>query len=60
MIVRQPLNATDTLDKFDVLVNVGAAASPARPEPSATAFPVPCCRQTLSTVHAEGGRIPDP
>ena len=60
VIVRQPLNATDTLDKFDVLVNVRGGGFTARPERSVTAFPVPCCRQTLSIVHPESSRISDP
>ena len=44
MIVRAPMTLTNTLEKYDVLVNVygGAAAPPARPAPSVTASPAPC------------------
>ena len=43
VIVRQPLVATDTADKFDVLVNVcgGGYTDMGSPEP--------CCRQTQIT-----------
>ena len=36
VIVRQPLVATETVDKFDVLVNVKAAVTQVRQEQSAT------------------------
>ena len=49
LIVRQPLVATETADKFDVLVNVrgGGCSGQAL---SVTASPEPCFMQTLSTV----------
>ena len=50
VIVRQPLNATDTLDKFDVLVNVRGGGFTGQAGAIRHAFPVPCCRQTLSIV----------
>ena len=37
MIVRQPLELTDNLSRFDISVNVTAAANPARPVRCATA-----------------------
>jgi hypothetical protein len=37
MIVRQPLELVQMTDRFDINVLVEAAASPARPAPSATA-----------------------
>ena len=37
MIVRQPLVLTDNLNRFDIIVNVTAAASPARPARCGTA-----------------------
>ena len=39
MIVRQPLVLTDHLNTFDIMVNVQAAANPARPARFATASP---------------------
>ena len=39
MIVRQPLELVQLTGRFDITVQVAAAASPARPAPSATASP---------------------
>ena len=47
LIVRQPLVATETTDKYDVQVNVRGGGFPARQALSAMAFPVRCSRQTL-------------
>ena len=48
LLVRQPLNLTDTLGRFDIICTV--AASPARPAPSATASPAPCCSTATRCV----------
>ena len=45
VIVRQPLTATDTADKFDVLVNVKGAATPARLVQSVTVSQEHCWKQ---------------
>ena len=46
LIVRQPLVATETTDKFDVMVNVrGRRFLRDRQALSVTAFPELCCRQ---------------
>ena len=50
VIVRQPLVATETADKFDVMVNVRGGGFPARPAQSVTASQEPCFMQTLSTA----------
>ena len=51
LIVRQPLAATETADKFDVLVNVrGGGVSPDRQALSVMVSPELCFRQTSSTV----------
>ena len=42
VIVRQPLVATETVDKFDVLVNVKGGGYTARLVRSVTVLPVPC------------------
>ena len=39
MIVRQPLELVQLVNKFDITVRCRAVASPARPAPSATASP---------------------
>ena len=44
LIVRQPLDTTDTLGKVDIVPPSPAAASPARPAPSATASAALCWR----------------
>ena len=49
VVVRQPLVATETVDKFDVLVNVRAGGSLARLVQSVTVSPEHCFRQTLSS-----------
>ena len=49
VVVRQPLVATDTLDKFDVIVNVKAAVIQDRQEQSATVLQEHSLRQTLIT-----------
>ena len=49
VIVRQPLVATETVDKFDVLVNVKAADTQDRPVPSVMVFPEHSLRQTKTT-----------
>ena len=49
LIVRQPLVATETSDKFDVLVNVRAAAFPDRRVQSVTESPELCFRRMPST-----------
>lgn len=46
MTVRQPLVLTETLGKYDVLVNVKGAALPVRQAPSVMAFPERCSKQT--------------
>ena len=43
MVVRQPLNATNTWARWTSLPPSRAAARPARPAPCATASAVPCC-----------------
>ena len=50
LVVRQPLVATETVDKFDVLVNVRGGVSLARLVQSVMVSPVHCFRQTLSIV----------
>ena len=49
VIVRQPLVATETEGKFDVIVNVKAAVTQDRQERSATEFPELFLRQMLIT-----------
>ena len=39
MIIKQPLSLTETVDKFDIVVTVTAAARAARPAQSVTASP---------------------
>ncbi len=50
MVVRQPLAATETADKFDVLVNVHVVEQQVRLVQSVMVSPVHFCRQTLSIV----------
>ena len=50
MVVRQPLAATETADKFDVLVNVHGVERQVRLVQSVMVSPVHFCRQTLSIV----------
>ena len=50
LIVRQPLVTTALVGKVDVEATVAGAASPARPAPSVTASPAPCCSWTRLTV----------
>ena len=45
LIVRQPMDTTDTAGAVLMLsAPLQAAAFPARPAPSVTAFPAPCCQ----------------
>jgi len=46
MIIRQPLQLTDTLVKFDVLVNVAGGEAPDRPVLSDTELPAPSVNST--------------
>ena len=50
MVVRQPLAATETADKFDVLVNVHGGGTTGQLVQSVMVSPVHCFRQTLSIV----------
>ena len=50
MVVRQPLSATDTLGKVDIVATWKAAAFPARPALSVTVFPVRCCSTAMRCV----------
>ena len=50
MVVRQPLAATETADKFDVLVNVHGGGTTGQLVQSVMVSPVHFCRQTLSIV----------
>ena len=43
MVVRQPLATTDNPARWTSWLPSPAAALPARPAPSATALPAPCC-----------------
>ena len=49
LIVRQPLVATETVDKFDVMVNVHGGGSPDRQAPSVMESPEPCFTQMQIT-----------
>ncbi len=50
LLVRQPLVTTDSWARWTSLPPSPAAASPARPAPSATVWPAPCCWPTRSTA----------
>ena len=50
LIVRQPLVTTDCWARWISPPPSPAAASPARPAPSATVWPAPCWRSILSTA----------
>ena len=49
VVVRQPLVATETVEKFDVIVNVKGGGTQDRPEQSVMVLQEHFCRQTLST-----------
>jgi small subunit ribosomal protein S9 len=46
MIIRQPLQLTETTAKFDVLINVKGGGPTARPEPFDTVSPAHCSNST--------------
>ena len=47
MIIRQPLEITNTLDRFNINVNVrGGGASGQASGSSGTAYPAPCSKRT--------------
>ena len=49
MIVRQPLELPDNADKFDIRLRLPAAASPAKPAPSAWASRAPWLSTTKTS-----------
>ena len=50
LLVRQPLVTTEQLGRWTSWPPSPAAASPARPAPSATVWPALCCWPTRSTA----------
>ena len=60
MVVRQPLNSTDTLDKVDIVATVEGGGVSGKPALCATASPGPAAGEPRVPSHPEEGRLPDP
>jgi len=57
MVIRQPLQLTETTDKFDIVASVDGGAWPARPARSATASRAPSVSSTASSAAPSRRRV---